>query len=390
MKYLAMNMARVLIVLLVLSSSSIVSGQLSESASISILTIRPGDEVQNAFAHTGIRVVDPDLGFDHVYNYGLYSFSEPNFLMKFLQGKLPYLLGREEVNRFVYPYTRSKRSVIEQHLDLSPAAKNALNEALLENYKPENRKYLYDFFFDNCSTRPRDLLVKSVPDLQFPNQPSTALTFRKLLDVHIQYMPWTDFGMDLLVGYIGDKQASVTDQMFLPEFFSSHLANSSVAGKPLVGETNILLDHEAEIPRRSQIGFFTPLLLFGILMILELFLFLRKHRSAARWPRYYDKVWFFLMGIGSVVLIVMWFGTDHVVTKGNMNILWMNPLFILLAIRPQSRFIMMAVSALLCLAVIQTLFLQQFHAATYFIIVILLLKLARTQRPKSSLEKAAT
>ena len=128
--------------------NSQIIAQLSDESTISILTCKAGDEIYAMYGHTALRVSDPITHKDEIYNYGLFNFSEPNFTIKFLRGKLLYHLGITNSQRFIYQYTQQKRSIIEQVLNLTLDQRNAIYRALIENMKPDNRSYQYDFFFE--------------------------------------------------------------------------------------------------------------------------------------------------------------------------------------------------------------------------------------------------
>jgi len=350
--------------------------QLSENAEISIITCRQGDQIYNTFGHTAILINDPILRKTELYNFGVFNFEEPGFTMKFLRGKLLYYLGINNYKGFMDAYTKEKRSVFTQKLDLNLEEKNKIYQALRENYKIENRKYLYDFFFDNCSTRARDLLENALPALTFP-QSERKVSYRQLLDEYTFAKPWTDFGIDLIIGMKADKAASPRSQMFLPEYVYESLDKAMLNGKPLVEETELILNYENELKRRQKKSFLGPSLLFGLLLLLELFLF-RKYTKgqSSKWIQRFDKLWFMAIGVGSMVILFMWFGTDHIATKSNLNILWMSPLFLFPALRKNKVGISILIGFLV-LALIANIFWQQFHVASLMIIAISIMKLLR-------------
>jgi len=367
-----------IILFLFLGFSSELFCQLSEESELSLVTCRPGEELFNCWGHTAIWVHDKSRGIDDIYNYGIYSFEEPNFYLKFLQGKLLYLIGKQNPDRFLTNYAYQNRSVFVQKLDLTLSQKDELYTALLNNYKPENRKYLYDFFFDNCSTRPRDLFQESIMGLSYPDEPENNLTFREMINQYTINHPWADFGIDLIIGSKADKQANVDHQMFLPEYLMNTLNKSSNGHKPLVKETVLALDFEANIEQRNKRPWFNPNLVFGLLLLLELVIFIRifRRKTYSKWLKYYDKFWYFVLGTSSLILLFMWFGTDHKVTKANYNILWANPLFLIFTF--STKWILKrAILLFLGLALIAACFFQEFHSAVLLIICITILKVLR-------------
>ena len=125
---------------------------------ISLLTCDPGDQLYSAFGHSAIRVLERTTGEDLVFNYGTFDFNTPYFYVKFTQRTLDYMLSVSTYERFLAEYNYYQRDVREQVLDLSPEQIERLVEFLQINYRPQNRFYRYDFFYDNCATRIRDVM----------------------------------------------------------------------------------------------------------------------------------------------------------------------------------------------------------------------------------------
>lgn len=356
--------------------------QLSESATISIWTCRQGDDVWNVFGHTAIKVEDPVTAKFEIYNYGMFNFDEPGFTLKFLRGKLLYSLGIQSKGRFYNGYTDEERSIFEQKLNLTTEQKNTIYLKLRENFKKENRRYLYDFFFDNCSTRQRDIIYNSLENVSDINDAKPTKTFRQLLDEYTFASPWMDFGIDLIIGKIADDVASNKDMMFLPDYLFQRLKNTQVNGAPLVIETNTILDFEAEHVHRQKVPFFSPQLLFGLFFLLELilfFIFFKKTTPVL--IKFYDGVWFTLLAISSIIILFMWFGTDHDATKQNLNVLWLNPLFFVLLFT-KKKWVYWSLLISLGLALLVSSFLQQYHIASIIIICTIVLKLLRRVNAK--------
>jgi len=367
----------ILLIFYLLAGNPHLYAQLSNDATISILTCRAGDDIYNMFGHSAIRVVDSAQDLDVVYNYGLFDFSEPGFVIKFLRGKLKYWVGKSSYKAFMRTYVQEKRSVLEQILSLDQGQKNQLYQALQENNKLENRFYKYVFFFDNCSTRIRDILQRNVALLSYSEDEEATHSFRQLLDKFNYVSPWIDFGMDLLIGTPSDQKADSKGQMFLPENLYKQLARTSVGHSPLVIETRLLLDHEGELDRRSKGSLFPPALFFGLMLLLELFLFFKK--GTAQWVKKYDTLFWSILGIGGCLLLFMWLGTDHITTKNNLNLLWMNPLFLILAFKPKKQSLLIG-AGLMVLTLLLATFLQQLHVAAIIIVLISLLKALRRYR----------
>lgn len=350
--------------------------QLSDEAYISLITCRPGDEIFNSWGHTGVRVYDPSNNIDHVFNYGMFSFKEPNFLAKFLKGKLLYWVDTESFKAFYHKYEYEKRSIIEQKINLDDAQKKKIFQALNKNLRAENRKYLYDFFFDNCSTRPRDIILKQL-SLKTNIKDPTDQTFRELLDPYILHKPWIDWGIDLIIGSIADQTANISESMFLPEQLMKRFDEIQMSNKSLVSETQLLIDHEAANVKRKKSTLFKPLYLMLLLLFFEVYLFTkRKEKRKPKWLSAYDILWYLIFGISSLLIAFMWFGTDHIATKNNLNLLWLNPLFLFFPFINSKK---LKIAAILCLiaTLLGSTFIQEIHVVSIIAIIMMLLKLAR-------------
>lgn len=353
--------------------------QLSDESEISLVTCRPGNEIFACWGHTAIWVHDSISNIDDLYNWGMYSFAEPNFYLKFLKGKLPYHMGKQNPNRFLTSYAYENRSVFVQKLNLNTDQKNKLYSSIRENYQPENRKYLYDFFFDNCSTRPRDLFQDAILGLQFPGETARKISYRNMINQYTLNHAWADFGIDLIIGSLADKEALTYDQMFLPEYLMSIIDKSSNGHEPLVKDTITVLDFESKIEQRNHRPWLSPSLFFGLLLLLEFYLFSTALRNGAtiKGARIYDKSWFLLLAVSSLILLFMWFGTDHKVTKANYNVLWANPIFFVHNFLPKKLSSIIPL-LFLALSLIAACFFQEFHPATLIIITITIFKLLRS------------
>lgn len=154
------SILRLLIVVIFSISFQTINAQASSGLRISLITCSPGQELYSTFGHSAIRVIDSARSSDWVFNYGTFDFNDPDFYTKFIQGKLLYFVSLERTVDFISQYQYEQRKVIEQELQLNESEKLFIQQYLFENLKPENRFYPYDFFFDNCTTRLRDLLEK--------------------------------------------------------------------------------------------------------------------------------------------------------------------------------------------------------------------------------------
>ncbi|HNE28922.1 MAG TPA: DUF4105 domain-containing protein, partial [Saprospiraceae bacterium] len=198
-----------LLVLPLTAGSQSAAFPLSDSSFISLITAAPGEELYSTFGHSALRVKDPARNFDRCYNYGTFDFDQPNFYLNFCRGKLLYYLNVERRRDFEYEYLMDRRTLREQTLDLDASQKQQLFDLLQENALPQNREYKYDFFYDNCATRIRDIVEKALLYQVFFDSTTTkkGTTMRQLLKPYLLDKPWTRFGIDLILGQAADRVA---------------------------------------------------------------------------------------------------------------------------------------------------------------------------------------
>jgi len=322
----------VLILMLYLPNSIIAQDEILSKTDISLLTCEVGDELYSTFGHTAIRIRNDSLGTDIVYNYGTFDFNTPNFYLKFLRGKLPYRLAASTIGRFLNEYQIEKRSVYEQKLNLTVPQKISFARYLMNNIRKDNAYYKYDFFFDNCTTRTIDAITNSTGKVDY-NKPLSDITFRGMIKENLTNMKWSEFGIDLIIGAVADQKTNRRGQHFLPLYLYKDVDQVSVVNngmrENLVKEEVLLLNYERERERRQKDATNWPIILFGSLLLLEIFLFFRGRKKASTSIiMFYDKTWIILMSVLGLVMAIMWWGTDHMATKSNWNLLWANLLFI--------------------------------------------------------------
>lgn len=302
-----------------------VKAQDSSRLRISLLTCTPGEELYSTFGHSAYRVIDSSRAFndwhDVVYNYGTFNFDDDGFYLKFVQGKLLYYVSTTTFEDFKFDYQTTNRGITEQVLNLSGAEKIAMQRFLNENIKEENRYYKYDFFFDNCTTRLRDILKKE-HDSAFTTKPVMPLgsTFRnaihQYLDKNNKY--WSKLGIDILLGAPCDGIMTAAEMQFLPD----NLMKSLDSSKNMVISSQDLYPISVD---NNKDSFFTPPVIFSLLLIIIVLLDLVKNNFTRAFLQGFDGLLFFLTGALGIILIFMWFATDHSMTKNNFNLTWAWP-----------------------------------------------------------------
>lgn len=299
---------------------------------ISLLTCTPGEELYSTFGHSAIRVVDKATSNDIVFNYGTFDFYDPNFYKKFIKGKLLYFVSTDSLAGFLSEYEYYKRGVTEQVLNLSCAEKQNIVTALFENAKEENKYYRYDFNYDNCTTRLRDMIEKiSGKQLQTKNiLPRHNATFRTLIHDYLNKggQQWSKLGIDILLGAPLDKKINNREAMFLPEYLLMAFDSASFNDKKIITEKKILLP-AFEITKTKP--FLTPVVVFSIFFLLIAVLSFLKQGSWNKFLNLFDFIFFLILGMIGVLLLFMWFATNHAMCKNNFNLLWAFPVHLPMA-----------------------------------------------------------
>ncbi|WP_252723254.1 lipoprotein N-acyltransferase Lnb domain-containing protein [Pseudotamlana agarivorans] len=355
--------------------------QLSESATISVLTVGPGKHLNDAFGHSGFRIKDRLSGLDVVYGYGEYDFDTPNFYLKFAQGKLNYLISKTEFNRFFQAYRYYDRSIDEQVLNLSQAEKQKLYDYLINNYKPENRGYLYDFFFDNCATKIKDVTNLAVNNSISFNKPEgfKDTSFRTLIQNELNRNSWGSLGIDICLGSVIDRTASPEDHMFLPENIYKFFKNATIHNDktPLVAESRNLYTQQDATKNSSF--FSSPLFVLSLISCFILFITYKDYKNKKQ-SKWLDITLFSITGIVGILILLLWFATDHKGTHQNYNLLWAFALNIFVIVqffkdKPASWFVkyVKLLIILLCLMILHWIIGVQVFAIGLIPVVIALL-----------------
>lgn len=294
---------------------------------ISILTCGTGEELYSSYGHSAVRIADTCNGTDIVYNYGTFNFGDPDFYMKFTRGKLLYYLNAESMDGFMGLYVYEKRSVTEQVLNLNNADAKKISDFLQNNLKEENKYYKYDFLFDNCSTRIRDLFSSVFGKrINFPSIISNdSVTFRTVLNHYERNLHWERLGINLLMSNQVDKKMKSYESMFLPDYLLKGIEAATIDGNKLVAETKVILPEN----RFSENKLNEPRLYLWILTIVIFLLSLSKKMEVAL--KFFDVFFFMILGLLGFLMLFMWFGTEHKVCAWNLNLLWAFPLHLIFA-----------------------------------------------------------
>jgi hypothetical protein len=308
---------------------------LSDNVTVSLITSSPSDdEVYTLYGHTAIRVKDDSARFDVVFNYGIFDFSKPNFIYRFAKGETDYILATYEFKREFADYQRRGSGVCEQVLNLLPEEKKALLQALEVNARPENRVYRYNFFFDNCATRPFVMIERSIGGTINYRHIREKETFRHAINNLTREHEWLTLGCDLVLGLPADRIMTQRERLFLPDNLKDYLTHSVIVredvSQPVVLATNILADQQPKPEQKMNI-LSSPLACFGVLFVALLLITLLE-RFFKKYFRLIDSLLFIVAGTAGSIIFFLSFFSVHPGMFPNINIIWLHPLHLLGAV----------------------------------------------------------
>ncbi|MDO6744020.1 DUF4105 domain-containing protein [Tenacibaculum soleae] len=308
----------------IIFSQIVTTKKLSAASQISIITSGPGEVLYEKFGHTAIRVKDAALQLDLIYNYGIFDFDNPTFYADFTKGYMKYMLAKYPFYLALKSNQQDKRWVKEQVLNLTQQQKQQFFTILETNALPKNAGYLYDPFFDNCATKPRDIIKKVVStNLIFNDDFVTKnLSLRQLMNKEIHPNTWGSLGINVALGNRLDQIATANEYLYLPDYVFKALKNSKILkeGKKvnLVSKTSILLDFEE---KESKSDPFSPFLILSLLSLFGLYITYKDYKNKTR-TKLLDFTLFFTTGIIGLLIVYLWFYTNHSTAPNNFNFLW--------------------------------------------------------------------
>jgi hypothetical protein len=297
---------------------------LSVYSEVSLITAGPGAELFEAFGHSAIRIKDPVLQIDLIYNYGMFDFKAPNFYSNFTKGKLLYSLGRYNFEYFLESYKRDKRWVKQQVLNLTQQEKQTFFRYLENNLLTENATYSYDPYFNNCATKLRDITVSILGDkvVFIDENIEKNQSFRQLMNKEINWNTWGNFGINLALGNKLDQKATSEQYMYLPKYVYAIFKESQlfIRNQPenLILREDVLLDFEEQ---KQEIAVFNPFLIFSTLSLIGIFITFSDYKKEKR-SKWLDFTILFTTGIAGTLVVFLWFFTDHSTAPNNFNFLW--------------------------------------------------------------------
>lgn len=296
---------------------------------VSLLTCSPGPIIWQQYGHTGIRYEDPSENLDIVFNYGLFDFAAPHFVWRFMLGHTDYIVGAEEYPYFELEYMARGSSMTVQVLNLTLEEKKAFLNLITMNCRKENRSYRYNFFYKNCSTMARDILLKSLTaPVSF--EETGMKPFREVLHEYNMSYPWCSFGIDLLLGKSADIPVSREYLEFAPAYLMRSFATANCiddnAERPLVKDT-------MEVgPVEDQAYFRFPLsplqMMILVLMLTAIMCTLELLTEKKQW--WFDILLYGVQGLAGIVITFLFLFSTHPTVNTNVLVALFNPLIFVL------------------------------------------------------------
>lgn len=298
-----------------------------DSVEVSLLTCAPHEEVYSLYGHTALRWHDLHTGQDLAFNWGVFNFRKPYFALRFVFGLTDYELGISDFEPFTEYYRRWGSMVSEQVLDLTASEKNRLQKMLADNYLPENRVYRYNYFYDNCSTRPRDLIERCLDgSIEYSRRQDYEPTFRQMIREKTAHHDWVTEGNDLLLGVRADLKTIRQEQEFLPDnlqydFDHAQVLANNGSRRSLVKDRHVAVRPGVQVIEPDFL--LSPVEVGIISLVVSLLVFVgewKRHRTF----KYWDAFLMTVTGLAGCVLFVMLF-SQHPATSTNLQLLLINP-----------------------------------------------------------------
>ncbi|MDG1297088.1 MAG: DUF4105 domain-containing protein [Saprospiraceae bacterium] len=327
-----MKAKQLLLYILIVLASVTHAQDFGPNTKISLLTFGPGNDLYSKFGHSAIRLNDPSQGLDLCYNYGTFDFDTPNFYGKFVRGKLDYILSVDKTALLLRYYKRTGREVIEQDIILDEVAVQRIAAFLIDNYKPENRTYKYDFFYDNCATRLRDIIEDQLGEqMVYKGIAESDRVYRDLLIEKLESVPLVLLGINLILGPNTDKAVDLRGEMFLPSYLMDNLDSYGryTDGEVLMSSKKLVFPERLEFSDASI--FRQPALYVFLLFLFSIYAYWRGVFTGAL-----NVLGVFLFSLSAtcgLLFSFMWLATDHQTTYMNLNLFWANPLSIYFLIK---------------------------------------------------------
>ena len=298
-----------------------------DSIEVSLLTCQPHDEVYSLYGHTALRWHDLRSGMDIAFNWGVFNFKAPHFVARFVFGLTDYELGAYPYNLFQEEYKHFGSMVTEQVLNLNGEEIMRLKGLLQQNLRSENRVYRYNYFYNNCTTKARDIIEQCVNgEVKYAERENFTPSYRDMVHEMTRNKRWAQWGNDLLLGIKADQPTTLREQEFLPhnlmyDFDRAQIYENGVY-RPLVKERRIAVPAGVQIIKKEFP--ITPIQYFCIMLVIGILFFIMEWKQPGI-HTYWDALLMVLSGIIGVVLFLMLF-SQHPTVSLNLQFILFNPI----------------------------------------------------------------
>ncbi|MCR5731856.1 MAG: DUF4105 domain-containing protein [Sphaerochaetaceae bacterium] len=284
-----------------------------------LLMTDKGEKLYTHFGHCGLEVITP-RGSHYVCDWGVFYFTN-GFYYNFVRGRLFYLMKISTLNRSLRKSEIEKRSLLRLPLNIPDQAKENLVKFLDYNNLPEKNTYLYDMYYDNCSTRIRDLYNATTGgDFKaWAEKQDTGLTLRQVSNSYLIDKPLEFWVLNYLQGNKVDKRANRYDAMLVPFCLEDAIADYQNNSSEFITSYEA---HDSKIKYHPIL----PSLVAIILSSIFVFLFKKSRRAWAILMFLFSLV----LTILSLVLTFFMFFSLHWYTYFNENYIVLNPTIIII------------------------------------------------------------
>lgn len=298
-----------------------------DSVEIGLITCSPHEELYSLYGHTALRYHNLSTGQDLAFNYGVFNFKAPHFVLRFVFGKTDYELGVFPFRAFCGYYEQWGSQVYEQVLNLTAEEKRKISQALATNLEPQNRIYRYNFFYDNCSTRPRDIIEKNIDgQVVYQERSDYQPSYRQMIHEKVAHHPWAAMGNDLLLGCNADRKTTFRQQEFLPDHLMHDFSHATIVSeghsRPLVKEERVIIPAGQQvIEKEFPLSPTVCALLLALVFLTVLYAEYRQKKCLV----WFDTCMMLVLGIIGCIILMMFF-SEHPATSTNLQVLLLNPI----------------------------------------------------------------
>jgi hypothetical protein len=291
---------------------------------VGVMTMQPGEIFWERFGHNAIVIDDGERITS--YNFGFFDPSEDGFTLNFIRGRMYYLLAALPLEQDLAYYRRAGRGVSIQWLNLDESQRQQLADRLNYLARPENARYRYDYFTNNCATQVRDVIDAAVAGQLQKQMSASSLgnTYRSETVRLAWPARWMAIGFDLGLNAKADVALNRWQDAFIPMRLQDSLDEIRLTdGQPLVKSTQQLLPNTLNPPPGELPQWSLSALFIGL--FLGIFFFIAGHR----YPKVFNAsamVYGSLCGLVGMALLLIWIATDHRFAHGNYNLLLFSPL----------------------------------------------------------------